>query len=996
MDLLACAGLGETAARRRALITGEMCCPRTRRGNVVVLSLAILALTSAGRAAVPLPAEEVVAPGEPAIAPTIPSADEIDTDGDRVGDALQARVIRFESQKADPATAALTVDETADVELVFSSQIQQPQLDAFLKLGGRVTHVYQNVSYGWNGTLPLSRVREAAQAAGPNLVAIVASKPTHWHLDKAARIGRVRPQLWDSGYDGDASITIAIVDTGADDSHTDLAGRMEYWKDYTTDASSTPVSVVSHGTHVAGIALGTGATSGVNPTTIRWTDQGTFPSSNGSFYPTPHELAPAVTEFDWTTNMIWQTGGNASAQHSQAIVNAGTFGYAVLFSPVASTGSPIAASTTGNPNPRSGYLRLYTSFNSSSSKAGGKAYSTANAVTARVSNFGVGDSYNLFRGVAPGCRWAGGKVFTNSGSGNSTDIGEALDDMVTQRVAHNIKVLNMSLGLLGTGVTEATLRAKANTCVDNGIVVCISMGNDGPNGEISDPGRAAKAITVGATNDINQLTDYTSIWTAAAPGATQDYKPDVLAPGGSLTSRYSMIMSVDSNDGDAEGALADQAANDYQIMAGTSMASPFAAGCAALVIDAWQTAGHAWSFGSSADPLLVKMLLCASATETNQTRESGTYNPTLERAAANALTGTNKDPYEGYGMINPDAAVDALTTPLAGTLTASLGPSPTDRRAVGRHVDLTAGGLLTLDLTGMTGGDYDLYVYDSAPDGKGNPVILASSTNAGMNVSEAVAYTPSVSRRAYVFVKRVSGSGGFRLSPCGEPAVPTDLQANPPTICEGQCATLSATPGDGGDAVEWFTDGCGGAPVPGGAAPSVCPSSTTTYYARTRNSATLCASAACAMVTVVVNARPTPTITAFPGTMVCGGTVTLAAGGGYNGYLWSPGGETTQMIHVTTGGTYDVMVTNGNGCQSTGSITIVVNPGVREDLDHDCDVDLDDFAVFQTCFNGPNRPPSPVCAVNADFEGDGDVDLLDFAIFQMCFNGPNRPPACSP
>lgn len=64
------------------------------------------------------------------------------------------------------------------------------------------------------------------------------------------------------------------------------------------------------------------------------------------------------------------------------------------------------------------------------------------------------------------------------------------------------------------------------------------------------------------------------------------------------------------------------------------------------------------------------------------------------------------------------------------------------------------------------------------------------------------------------------------------------------------------------------------------------------------------------------------------------------------------------------------------------------------DLDEDGDVDLNDFAGFQACFNGAARPPTiPGCEL-ADVDGDGDVDLNDFAQFQACFNGSGRPPAC--
>ncbi len=69
---------------------------------------------------------------------------------------------------------------------------------------------------------------------------------------------------------------------------------------------------------------------------------------------------------------------------------------------------------------------------------------------------------------------------------------------------------------------------------------------------------------------------------------------------------------------------------------------------------------------------------------------------------------------------------------------------------------------------------------------------------------------------------------------------------------------------------------------------------------------------------------------------------------------------------------------------------------VAADADGDGDVDLADFAAFQNCFNGPNRPWSESGVGCADFDAnaDTDVDLADFGVFQACFNGPNRAPAC--
>jgi len=70
------------------------------------------------------------------------------------------------------------------------------------------------------------------------------------------------------------------------------------------------------------------------------------------------------------------------------------------------------------------------------------------------------------------------------------------------------------------------------------------------------------------------------------------------------------------------------------------------------------------------------------------------------------------------------------------------------------------------------------------------------------------------------------------------------------------------------------------------------------------------------------------------------------------------------------------------------------SPTVPADFDKDGDVDVNDYAYFQACFNGPGRPPAPNCGADADFDDDGDVDVNDFAVFQACFNGSGRPPAC--
>src|SRR5262249_12279928 len=139
-------------------------------------------------------------------------------------------------------------------------------------------------------------------------------------------------------------------------------------------------------------------------------------------------------------------------------------------------------------------------------------------------------------------------------------------------------------------------------------------------------------------------------------------------------------------------------------------------------------------FDSSQHALLTKMILCATASESNTNREGTATEPTLERAA-NGPNGfpTGKDQNEGYGMLNPDAAVEALSQamPTNAVQIATLGGTETNRRAWARSVQLTAGQTFSPVLANPAGGDFDLYFYSGTPNAFGTPVLLASSTQAG-------------------------------------------------------------------------------------------------------------------------------------------------------------------------------------------------------------------------------------------------------------------------
>ena len=131
----------------------------------------------------------------------------------------------------------------------------------------------------------------------------------------------------------------------------------------------------------------------------------------------------------------------------------------------------------------------------------------------------------------------------------------------------------------------------------------------------------------------------------------------------------------------------------------------------------------------------------------------------------------------------------------------------------------------------------------------------------------------------------------------------------PTTFCAGGSVTLTAS---GATSYVWSN---------GSTAPSITVSSSGAYTV-VGTSIEGCASTS-NVISVVVNALPTPTISSTGSTACLGTTINLTANGGAT-YSWS-NGSTNATISVTAANVYTVTATSAEGCIATVSETVVFN-----------------------------------------------------------------------
>jgi serine protease AprX len=222
------------------------------------------------------------------------------------------------------------------------------------------------------------------------------------------------------------------------------------------------------------------------------------------------------------------------------------------------------------------------------------------------------DTYGAREGIAPAAHLVGLKVLDRHGRGVISDVIAALDWAVANRVAYNIRVINLSVGAAVTGSYEDDpLALAAKRAVDAGIVVVTAAGNVGEDrygrpiyGGILAPGNAPWVLTVGASNHMGTVArndDRVADFSSRGPTAV-DYeaKPDLVAPGTgivSLANAGSYFYATKATY--LINGLRQTATKPYLTLSGTSMAAPVVAGSVALMLEA----------NPSLSPNLVKAIL---------------------------------------------------------------------------------------------------------------------------------------------------------------------------------------------------------------------------------------------------------------------------------------------------------------------------------------------------------------------------------------------------
>jgi hypothetical protein len=177
-----------------------------------------------------------------------------------------------------------------------------------------------------------------------------------------------------------------------------------------------------------------------------------------------------------------------------------------------------------------------------------------------------------FKGIATGAELECFKVAGATGDTSAYTVERALDYATNSADmnGHIPQIISMSLD---SGVPDPFFTSMVESAVDQGIVVVVAAGNDGPSGSVEAPADAPDAISVGSVNRNNTV----SFFSAHGPTPDGVAKPDIMGVGEDVIADKPVF-----NDG--PDGYANNFTKYYMVDSGTSMATPEVSAVVALML----------------------------------------------------------------------------------------------------------------------------------------------------------------------------------------------------------------------------------------------------------------------------------------------------------------------------------------------------------------------------------------------------------------------------
>lgn len=338
----------------------------------------------------------------------------------------------------------------------------------------------------------------------------------------------------------------------------------------------------------------------------------------------------------------------------------------------------------------------------------------------------LGGNCSEYQGVAPDVNLVILKIFDSTGETNASVLENAINWVVQNKDVFDIKIVSMSFGAKPEPDNHdeiARFHSLTRTLIDNGILVVAAAGNDGGpskdygDGTINAPASDKAVLAVGGV-------DYEGyMYPNSAKGPTFEgvIKPDVCAP----------AVGVIGADKDLQ--------DGYSYRTGTSGATPFVAGLAALMLEKEETL----------TPLQLKSIISLTSFKT--------VNPLAIQ-----------DNIQGWGIIQGYAALDALNNPILINESTEIGFSLNQNFSVYCLPIKLNPNHYFFELHQLGAAQAEMYLFNIDPNEFGSPILISHTINQLIpdNLDKRMGVFASEDQNYYLVVKlveRASGSFLIRL-----------------------------------------------------------------------------------------------------------------------------------------------------------------------------------------------------------------------------------------